>query len=62
MNGDKAFVDTNLLIYMISEEQHDKRNLVTKQLNTFERVNSTQVLNETMLKLQNTLKVRHSMI
>ena len=42
----KAFVDTNLLIYLYSESEDFKRNLVIQEINQYERFISTQVLNE----------------
>jgi predicted nucleic acid-binding protein len=46
MNGDKAFVDTNLLIYLYSETEPLKTAKVMNEITKYERYISTQVLCE----------------
>ena len=46
MNGVKAFVDTNLFVYLYSDTEPAKRRDVGQALNKFQRYVSTQVLNE----------------
>jgi predicted nucleic acid-binding protein len=46
MLADKAFIDTNLLVYFFTNDEHDKHNLVVNQLDKYDRIISTQVLNE----------------
>ncbi|MDR1019338.1 MAG: PIN domain-containing protein [Synergistaceae bacterium] len=46
MNADRAFLDTNLFVYLYSETDSVKRERVLAAINTFDRVVSTQVLNE----------------
>ncbi|MDR0690851.1 MAG: PIN domain-containing protein [Streptococcaceae bacterium] len=46
MSVDKAFVDTNILIYIYSIDDQKKHNLAIKQINKYDRILSTQVLNE----------------
>jgi predicted nucleic acid-binding protein len=46
MNADRAFLDTNLFVYLYSETDPVKRERVLAAINTFDRVVSTQVLNE----------------
>ena len=42
----RAFVDTNLLVYLYSDSDAAKKEQVVKSLNLYERFISTQVLNE----------------
>jgi predicted nucleic acid-binding protein len=42
----KAFIDTNIFIYLYSEDERRKREIAQKAVNTYEGVISTQVLNE----------------
>ena len=46
MSGAKAFFDTNLLVYLFSEQEPDKRQAVIAAMNQYNRFVSTQVLNE----------------
>jgi predicted nucleic acid-binding protein len=46
MNADKAFVDTNLFVYLYSGTEPTKRERVFAVVNMFDRIVSTQVLNE----------------
>jgi len=46
MNDDKAFLDTNLFIYLYSDTDLIKKERVVQVANKFERFISTQVLNE----------------
>ncbi|MDR1298272.1 MAG: PIN domain-containing protein [Deltaproteobacteria bacterium] len=46
MSVDKAFVDTNLFVYLYSDKDIFKKELVRKEINNFKRFISTQVLNE----------------
>lgn len=46
MNANRAFLDTNLFVYLYSETDTTKRKQVFVAINTFDRVVSTQVLNE----------------
>ena len=43
---DKAFFDTNILIYLYSSDDTDKRDIVIKYLKNTNAVISTQVINE----------------
>jgi predicted nucleic acid-binding protein len=45
MNG-RAFVDTNIFIYLYSEDESEKQEIAQKAINKYECVISTQVLNE----------------
>jgi predicted nucleic acid-binding protein len=42
----KAFVDTNIFVYIYSNDEQDKRRQAVLQIDKFDRVISTQVLNE----------------
>lgn len=59
MSDVKAFFDSNLLVYLYSEQESEKRQAVINSLNQYMGVISTQVLNEfsnvciRKLKLQN---------
>jgi len=46
MSGAKAFIDTNLFVYLYSEQEPDKRQAVITSINQYDRFVSTQVLNE----------------
>ena len=46
MNEDKAFLDTNLFIYLYSDTDVSKRERVVLTINQYSRYISTQVLNE----------------
>jgi predicted nucleic acid-binding protein len=46
MNADRAFLDTDLFVYLYSETDPAKREQAFVAINTFDRVVSTQVLNE----------------
>jgi len=46
MNGVKAFLDTNLFVYLYSDTDEGKREKVIQTINKYERFISTQVLNE----------------
>jgi predicted nucleic acid-binding protein len=46
MPADKAFVDTNVFVYIYSDDEQDKRRQAIAQIDKFDRVISTQVLNE----------------
>jgi predicted nucleic acid-binding protein len=46
MSGDKAFVDTNILAYLFSEDEPLKRERSIRVFNEFDCYISTQVLNE----------------
>jgi predicted nucleic acid-binding protein len=46
MSGTKAFVDTNLIVYLYSEHESEKQQTVITTLNQYDRLISTQVLNE----------------
>ena len=43
---DKAFVDTNCLIYWLSEDEPEKKAIIAQILEKYQCVISTQVLNE----------------
>ena len=43
---DKAFVDTNILVYLYSEDEVEKRDKSRNIFETYECVTSTQALNE----------------
>ncbi len=43
---DKAFIDTNILIYLYSEDEIEKQQIAETLINKFLPVISTQVLNE----------------
>jgi predicted nucleic acid-binding protein len=42
----KAFIDTNVFIYLYSEDENTKQEVAQKAVNKYECVISTQVLNE----------------
>jgi predicted nucleic acid-binding protein len=42
----KAFIDTNVFVYIYSGDEQDKRRQAVEQIDRFDRVISTQVLNE----------------
>jgi predicted nucleic acid-binding protein len=44
--SDRAFVDTNLFVYLYSDADAPKKELVIRAINPHERFVSTQVLNE----------------
>lgn len=44
--SDKAFIDTNILIYLYSEDEIQKQNISQNVVNKYDCVISTQVLNE----------------
>jgi predicted nucleic acid-binding protein len=46
MNGIRAFLDTNLFVYLYSDTDASKRERVLQTINQYERFVSTQVLNE----------------
>ena len=46
MNVVKAFLDTNTFVYLYSGTDIDKRQYLMKAINIYDRVVSTQVLNE----------------
>jgi len=46
MNGDRAFFDTNVLIYLYSDHETEKQNKAFDEFNKSERFVSTQVLTE----------------
>jgi predicted nucleic acid-binding protein len=45
MNG-RAFIDTNVFIYLYSEDEKEKQIIAQKAVDKYERIISTQVLNE----------------
>ena len=46
MSGVKAFLDTNLLVYLYSEQEPEKQQIIYSLMNEYDRFVSTQVLNE----------------
>ena len=46
MNADRAFLDTNIFVYLYSDTNHEKRQHLMDAINVYDRVVSTQVLNE----------------
>ncbi|MDR3299989.1 MAG: PIN domain-containing protein, partial [Candidatus Accumulibacter sp.] len=44
--GDKAFIDTNVFVYLSSEDDPDKRQAAMDALEAYDCVVSTQVVNE----------------
>ena len=46
MNADKAFIDTNIFIYIQRTDEPDKTKISEKTIDFFDCVVSTQVLNE----------------
>lgn len=47
MSADKAFIDTNVFIYIQRTDEPDKTNISEKTIAFFDCITSTQVLNET---------------
>jgi predicted nucleic acid-binding protein len=46
MNGDKAFLDTNVFVYLYSKTEPSKSLRISSVIGNYQRVVSTQVLNE----------------
>ncbi|MCL2426112.1 MAG: PIN domain-containing protein [Oscillospiraceae bacterium] len=46
MSGGKAFIDTNIFVYLYSDTDISKRLSVMQEIDKYERFISTQVLNE----------------
>ena len=46
MNAERAFLDTNILIYLYCGDDDSKKETVIRTINLFERYVSTQVLSE----------------
>jgi predicted nucleic acid-binding protein len=46
MSATKAFLDTNILIYIYSVDEHIKRKQAIQRINVYDRVINTQVLTE----------------
>jgi len=46
MNAVNAYLDTNLLVYLYSDTEPEKRKKILETINQYERIVSTQVLNE----------------
>ena len=46
MSGAKAFIDTNLLVYLYSDQEPVKQQAVMEAINQYDRAVSAQVLNE----------------
>jgi predicted nucleic acid-binding protein len=44
--NDKAFIDTNIFIYLYSEDELQKQNISQKAVDKYDCIISTQVLNE----------------
>jgi predicted nucleic acid-binding protein len=44
--NDRAFIDTNIFIYLYSEDEIQKQNISQRAVNKFDCIISTQVLNE----------------
>jgi len=44
--SDKAFIDTNIFIYLYSEDEIQKRNISQRAVDKYDCIISTQVLNE----------------
>ena len=44
--SDKAFLDTNVIIYFFSENEADKRKTAHSLLNNHDCISSTQAMNE----------------
>jgi len=44
--NDKAFIDTNIFIYLYSEDEMQKQNISQKAVDKYDCIISTQVLNE----------------
>ena len=43
---DKAFIDTNVLVYLYSEDEAEKQALAYDAIEKYDCITSTQVLNE----------------
>jgi predicted nucleic acid-binding protein len=43
MSVAKAFVDTNVFVYLYSDDEQDKRRRALSQIDRFDRIISTQV-------------------
>ena len=43
---DRAFLDTNILLYLFSEDEHEKRSISTTSLKKYSCITSTQAINE----------------
>ena len=43
---DKAFLDTNILVYLHSEDDNEKRDIAKKVLNDYDCITNIQALNE----------------
>jgi predicted nucleic acid-binding protein len=46
MNADRAFLDSNIFVYLYSKTELNKSTRVSSVIGTYQRVISTQVLNE----------------
>ena len=46
MSGIKAFIDTNMFVYLYSKQEPEKQKAVMTAINQYDRAISTQVLNE----------------
>jgi predicted nucleic acid-binding protein len=46
MHADRAFLDTNILVYLYSDTEIDKRKRALSIIDLYDRIISTQVLNE----------------
>jgi predicted nucleic acid-binding protein len=46
MNADRAFLDTNVIVYLYSDTEFDKRKRAISIVDTYDRIISAQVLNE----------------
>jgi predicted nucleic acid-binding protein len=44
--NDRAFIDTNVFIYLYSEDENEKQIIAQNAVDKYERIISTQVLNE----------------
>jgi predicted nucleic acid-binding protein len=44
--SDRAFIDTNILVYLYSSQEPEKRDVCVAELDQYVRVVSTQVINE----------------
>jgi len=43
---DRVFLDTNLIFYLYSEDEHDKQSIILDLLPKYLNIISTQVINE----------------
>lgn len=43
---DKAFLDTNILLYLFSDDEHEKNAVSSSALNEYVCITSTQAINE----------------